>query len=394
MGLFGSSPDGEIGELIENANHSSVTESRLTELDSTGLSGRKGVKLYDNPLVEYLNAGEQPNYIFYPQAKNIQITHNGTDSVFTIEGNAIYCITDERVLVVVGSEDGDTSFSIPLDGIHDFECKSARMKHRISITTDTKYITTEVQPVLEGGGISINDMKEAVEERDASMDKVKPDVGQEGTNLPEGRCEIDLFIVNAFDSEDIDEADRYLMNAVQKGDTISTEGGGSELEYYGKISSYLDEGEIPQHILRGKTLEIEYGGSDDDKWGKSVYTAVTNKRVLIVVAQRLSGNDTRSIQYESIDGVHFEKGMINKELQIRAGGATYEIHVLDQSETKEAMEYIREQMKSSRQSNQTGSSESTADPTEQLKNLKELHDEGVISDEEFESKKEDLMDKI
>lgn len=407
MGLLGGSgPSNEAERLIENASHDSVTESRLTELDSSGLTGRKGVKLYDKPLIDYLKDDEQPEYIFYAGGKDIQITHDSTDSVFTIEGNGIYCVTDERVLVIIGREEGDASFGIPLNEIYDFECKSARMKHRISINTESDYIDAKVQPVLDEAGLSIGEVKEAVEERDASLDKVKADVGEDGETLPEGRCKVDLFVVNAFDGEDIDEVDRFLTNAVQRGSAVSAEGGGSELKHYGKVNDYLDDGEIPQHILRGKTLEIEYGGEDDDKWGKSVFTAATNDRVLIVISQRISGNDTRSIQYESIDGVNFEKALVNKELQIRAGGATYKIHVLDQSETKSTMEYIREQMRTSQQPNQiqssnqtkqadqTNKSESEPDPTEQLKNLKELHDEGVVSDEEFESKKQDLMDKI
>jgi hypothetical protein len=366
MGLFSSGSDGEIGELIENANHDSVTEKRLTELDSSGLTGRAGVEFHNQPLIGHLNEGEQPHYIFYDGGHNIKDTSEKDDNSFHIDGDAMYCLTDERVLVLVAREEGDTSFSVPYEALVDFECKSARMKHRISLITEAGYVIEEAYMISN----------------------------EDVSNLSEGRYKIDLFIVNAFDSDDIDSADRFLKNVVNTGEVVTNEGGDvSDSKYYAKVKDYLDEDEIPQFILRGKTVEIKYGGGDDDKWGKSVYTVVTNKRVLIVIAQRLSGNDTRSIEYRSIDGVNFEKGLINKELHIRAGGATYEMHVLDQSETKEAMGYIREQVQASQQPSQT-TADSEPDPTEQLKNLKELHDEGVLSEEEFESKKKKLIDKI
>jgi hypothetical protein len=366
MGLFSSGPDGEIGELIENANHDSVTESRLTELDSGGFTGRSGVELHDQPINDYLTEGEQPHYIFYTGGHNVKVTSEKDGNSFGIDGDAMYCLTDERVLVVVGRGEGDVSFSVPYEAVAELECKSARMKHRISLITEAGYVVEDAY--------------------EASSDDV--------SDLAEGRYKIDLFIVNAFDSEDIDSADRFLKNVINTGEVVTTEGGDvSDSKYYGKVKDYLDDDEIPQFILRGKTIEIKYGGGDDDKWGKSVYTVVTNKRVLVVIAQRLSGNDTRSIEYRSIDGVNFEKGLINKELHIRAGGATYEMHVLDQSETKEAMGYIREQVRAAQQPSQT-TVESEPDPTEQLKNLKELHDEGVLSEEEFESKKKKLIDEI
>lgn len=37
---------------------------------------------------------------------------------------------------------------------------------------------------------------------------------------------------------------------------------------------------------------------------------------------------------------------------------------------------------------------SDPDPTEQLKNIKELHEQGVLTDDEFEEKKQKLLDKI
>jgi len=113
----------------------------------------------------------------------------------------------------------------------------------------------------------------------------------------------------------------------------------------GRLSDFSESSESVADMMNSVSME-----QPDTLWPLYAQdTRVTNKRVLIVVVQRVSGNDTRNIQYSSIDGINFEKGIMTKKLQIRAGGATYKLHVLDQADTKEAMEYMREQTKTSKQ---------------------------------------------
>jgi RNA polymerase subunit RPABC4/transcription elongation factor Spt4 len=55
---------------------------------------------------------------------------------------------------------------------------------------------------------------------------------------------------------------------------------------------------------------------------------------------------------------------------------------------------LRDEIEKLRDQPTGGDSGGGADPTEQLKNVKELHDAGVLTDEEFEEKKQNLLDKI
>lgn len=158
------------------------------------------------------------------------------------------------------------------------------------------------------------------------------------------------------------------------------------------ISDHLDADEEPQFILKGKSVEIQRGDETDSKSGKRTVTAVTDERVLILVMQRISGNDTRSLEYGSVDGVNLDKGIVTKKMRIQLSGKTYRVHVLDDDdEIDAAMKYIRAKKK---QATQSKSQSETTDPTEQLKNVKELHDQGVLTDEEFEEKKQELLEKI
>lgn len=161
------------------------------------------------------------------------------------------------------------------------------------------------------------------------------------------------------------------------------------------VEDHLDPDEEPKYVLKGASITIEGGNSEDRKGSLTgmARTAVTEKRVLTVVPQKLMGEDTKSVPYEEMGGVDFNKGLMNKYLKIQSHGRTYKIHTTDADRTREALDYIR-QRKQEIEAENRSSGGSEPDPTEQLKNLKELHDQGVVSDEEFEEKKETLLDQI
>lgn len=160
------------------------------------------------------------------------------------------------------------------------------------------------------------------------------------------------------------------------------------------MADYLEEAEEPFFILKGKSLKIKSGDDEEQKSGKRTLTALTDERVICVVFQRLSGNDTRSVEYESIDGVDVEKGMVVKRMNIKSGSYIYRPQVLeDDDEINAAMKFIREKKKEARAA--TGSeTANTRSPTEKLKEVKELYDSGVLTEEEFTQKKQELIEQI
>lgn len=121
-------------------------------------------------------------------------------------------------------------------------------------------------------------------------------------------------------------------------------------------------------------------------------TIVTDERVFIHIKKRLTEDDMRTLPYDSINAVNLDTGIINNFLSLQTGGGTYKVQVLDKDDAKDAIEYIRTRTRELAQGGATATNE--PDPTEQLKNIKELHDQGVLSDEEFETKKQSLLEKI
>lgn len=172
-----------------------------------------------------------------------------------------------------------------------------------------------------------------------------------------------------------------------------------------KVESILDEGETVYYLTRGSTVDVEgssagkslFGDDRDRKSGTRgwVRAAITDKRVAIKIPQWL-GSDERSIPYESITSVDLDTGLVNKRISLQTPGQTYhiEVHEPGKEETREAVKFIREKISEANQPQVVTQEASDPDPTEQLKNIKELYDEGVLSEEEFEEKKKSLLDEI
>ena len=170
----------------------------------------------------------------------------------------------------------------------------------------------------------------------------------------------------------------------------------------GKVEDVLDDDEQVMYLTRGSTIDVEGGGSnkslfDDDRSRKSgtrgwVRAAFTQKRVVVKVPQWL-GSDERSIPYSNITSVDLDTGWVKKRITLQTPGPTYHIEADEpgKGECRAAVRFIREKMT---EANQLMSVESEPDPMEQLERLKSLHDDGVVTDDEFEEKKQALLDKI
>ena len=170
-----------------------------------------------------------------------------------------------------------------------------------------------------------------------------------------------------------------------------------------KVSHLLDDNEKIHYMWRGGTIDVEGSAAGDSIFGndrdrkssiKGIFTAATSERIVIAIPQVL-GDDERHLPYHSATSVDLDTGLVNRRISIQTKGQTYHIQAQGPSkdELRDAMRFLRDKIEQANRP-QTIQNESTPDPTEQLKNIKELNDKGVIDDEEFESKKQSLLDKI
>ncbi|MFW5918181.1 MAG: PH domain-containing protein [Haloferacaceae archaeon] len=172
-----------------------------------------------------------------------------------------------------------------------------------------------------------------------------------------------------------------------------------------KIQDVLDDDERVHYLTRGSTVDVEGSSagqslSGDDRSRKSgtrgyVRAAITDRRVVVKVPQWL-GDDERTIPYRNVTSVDLDTGYVVKRLSLQTPGQTYhiEVHEPDKAEVREAVKFVRERIAEAQTDTVVVEGAGEPDPTEQLKNVKQLHEDGVLTDEEFERKKQELLDKI
>lgn len=158
----------------------------------------------------------------------------------------------------------------------------------------------------------------------------------------------------------------------------------------------FDEDELPHHAVYGKSLKIEGGDETREITGEGaqkIITFATNQRILIR-SQSGFTSGKHTIPYDAVDGVDYRKRMVQDRIVIQTSGRTYysSCAFSDHADIERFVEYIR----GKREDMDTGSigGSQSVDPAEQIDKLNQLMEKGAISEEEFQEKKEELLDRI
>lgn len=159
--------------------------------------------------------------------------------------------------------------------------------------------------------------------------------------------------------------------------------------------------EQPQYIVRGSVCDIddltapESGAGRKRKVaspGSDLLTVVTDRRVLVVVP-RPDGADRISLPLVEVSAVRTESAPGgNSRLQVESDGTGYYLDSSDSpfEEVEAARAFIADH---STRGHEAPGPDSTG-PLEKLERLAALHERGALSDEEFEAKKQDLLDRV
>lgn len=335
--------------LLANARHRSVTEKRLTQLKG-GLTARY---LYERPLVEYLEGKEQPHFIL--AARQTAPTFSGpnppTWSGQTLQGMAMHMITDRRWLMVAGMEGGDKTYAVPIEEVVVRDYTTGHSGHEITLLT--------------------------------------PDF------------EIDVPIGNMYDSDEVEALVEYLggIDGATEADLREEMTGGDDAETDGNSGSGAQPDGV-QMVAEGKNGQVILF---EDK------IRISREDIGMLYKLNQLGKGEKEIRLENITSIQLKKPSKLTKGYIQFGQSGYsesddgafdaasdENSVLfTQGQTEEFVE-LRDEIEQLRQADTAAAAtaESAIDPTEQLKNIKELHDSGVLSDEEFEEKKQDLLEQI
>ena len=150
----------------------------------------------------------------------------------------------------------------------------------------------------------------------------------------------------------------------------------------------LSVDDVPLLVLG--TYETKRMGQDSVRSGSLI---ATNQR-LAFFAKKMTGYEIETFPYRAISSIEQSKGLMGGQVKIIASGNTSvvkwinDVHLLGK-----LIETVRQQISHSGAPVRSSSNDSSA-IIEQIKQLSELHQSGILSDDEFANKKASLLDKI
>lgn len=145
---------------------------------------------------------------------------------------------------------------------------------------------------------------------------------------------------------------------------------------------------LPEHLWEGETVHEVASGLYAD--GSGILVA-TDRRLLFFVKGVLSSK-TEDFAYDKISSLEHKNGMMLSSITIYVSNQKAEIKNLGKEESKRITDFTRNKMNNPSHKDAVAApsvpSESISD---QLLKLKQLHDAGVLSDEEYSAKSAPLI---
>lgn len=151
---------------------------------------------------------------------------------------------------------------------------------------------------------------------------------------------------------------------------------------------HFQPGEEPEVTISG-AYETKRFGQDSVRKGILV---ATNRR-LFFYATKLAGYESESFPYNKISSLEMGKGLLGYHISFFASGNNVKVKWINSPDLPKLVETVRQHMESGSQT-AAPAEKQTDDPMAQIEKLAKLRDAGAISEEEFESKKAELLSRI
>ncbi|MGI8806558.1 MAG: PH domain-containing protein [Acidimicrobiales bacterium] len=145
----------------------------------------------------------------------------------------------------------------------------------------------------------------------------------------------------------------------------------------------LSEGEEVIDFTTG-SIEVRRMGNSTKRQGTVI---VTDRRV-ILFSKKLGGYDVQDYAYGLLTSVDHKKGIAFGNLDLAAAGDRSHVTMINKDEIERVAQAIRQRVA---QTHTPGPQPSSPDVADQIRKLAGLRDDGILSPEEFEAKKRQLL---
>ena len=155
-------------------------------------------------------------------------------------------------------------------------------------------------------------------------------------------------------------------------------GGGREIK---RLEDHLHTDETVKRMVVGRYA------------GKNGIITLTDRRALFIAEGRL-GKATEDIPLDRITSVSWKSGMLLGSIEVHASGAKVEIENVNKSDDKAMVEDLRAAAHTAHNKPTEATPAPATDHAAALVKLAQLRDAGILTVDEFEAKKADILGRI
>jgi HJR/Mrr/RecB family endonuclease len=429
--------DDRVSNLVEHARGDSVTENRLTK---TGARVFGTSYLNEEPILYYLEPDEQPQYIFYNATKGVTLYLNGVER--HIKPNMAYAsyavLSDWRVIVIVPTDQEDILCGANYDSIHSARFQTGKRQHQMDFATADDGITFYINPSISS--IEIAEARDFVMPRLTGEKTSGSLINADNFNIVNERLNIGID-VEQFRPDDMNGGPQIASSRVA--------------EHKSPDSSEVHQSELINKLRSLDAYSFEELVADlwTERGWNAVATTESGDRGIDVIAERqdpipekqliqvkkyAEGNTVGSRDIQQYSSLRHQQNGVDAVVVVTTSTFTKQARELAENlnvklvdidllceliRLENAYDIVRwhagertnkeddtgttddkpdefdavDEMKDiDKPDEMTESPEENAgpDPIEEIRRVRDLWDEGILTESEFESKKQELLDRI
>jgi PH (Pleckstrin Homology) domain-containing protein/putative oligomerization/nucleic acid binding protein len=164
-----------------------------------------------------------------------------------------------------------------------------------------------------------------------------------------------------------------------------------------KIGAGREMKRLPEYLWDGEQVDLMAAGT----YGPGQGLVVMTDRRLLFVKDGVMQKTTEDFPFDKVSSVQWTSGMVFGTLTIFASGNKAEIKNMNKRDGKPVADALRERLASRGGPSlapapvaQTAPSPSSDEVFAKLRQLGDLRDAGIVTPQEFESKKAELLDRL
>ena len=155
---------------------------------------------------------------------------------------------------------------------------------------------------------------------------------------------------------------------------------------------------LPSYLWDNEVVEAMTGGA----YGRGQGLVVLTNQRLFFLQDGVMSQTSEDFPLDKISSVQWQAGMLMGEIVVFASGTKAEIKQVDKVDGKTIVDAVRQRLSAPKQQEAPAPNPSSTaaetggggDVFEQLRKLGELRDAGIVTPEEFEAKKAELLSRL